>query len=160
MSKDVLAIDLGTNTGFCYNRAAEIFQGTWTLATTKEVAQWGRDRLRRRKDPRVERLCEHLDALGGFSLVVFEDVLFGSTTYATQLWSGLRSSVWLCAQGGIFECVPVGTLKAFATGNGHATKEQMSAALRRKHPEHWTPALNDDAIDATFLYLFAKQNFC
>src|SRR5688572_30863812 len=132
--KDVLAIDLGTSTGFCYNRGDTTFQGAWQLATAREVGDWGKNRLRRRKDPRIERLCGHLSALGTFDVVVFEDVQFGTTTYQTQLWSGLRSSVWLCAKAGITECVPVATLKLFATGNGHATKQMMFKALARKHP--------------------------
>lgn len=157
--KDVLAIDLGTSTGFCYNRGDTTFQGSWLLATDKEIRAWGKARLRRRKDPRVERLCIKLDALGNFDVVIFEDVQFGSTTYQTQLWAGLRSSVWLCAaKSGIAECVPVSTLKLFATGNGHATKEMMFAALAKKHPNlAGGLANNDDAVDAAWLWVWAKE---
>lgn len=156
--KDVLAIDLGTSTGWCYNRGNTTFQGSWTLATAREIGEWGRNRLRRRKDPRIERLCKHLDSLGSFDMVVFEDVEFGSTVFQAHLWAGLRSSVWLCAKAAITECVPVGTLKKFATGNGHATKGSMFRALERQHPNlAGGLANNDDAVDAAWLWVWAKE---
>jgi len=161
MSKDVLAIDLGTSTGFAYNRGDKIFQGAWLLATDKEISAWGRNRLRRRKDPRVERLCKHLGSLGRFDMVVFEDVEFSSYTAQTQLWSGLRSSIWICAQANVSECIPVGTLKKFATGSGNATKEMMFKALEQQY-SHLAGGLanEDDAVDATWCWVFAKERFC
>lgn len=157
--KSCLAIDLGTKTGYAYECAAGFFAGTKTLASDKEIAAWGKQRLTRRNDPRVDRLCEFLTELGKFDIVIFEDVTFSSTTYQTQLWSALRSAIWLCAEGGIFECVPVGTLKKFATGNGHADKAAMGAALKRKHPDLWHAEYGDDAVDAVWLLLYARDKF-
>jgi hypothetical protein len=156
---NILALDLGTATGYAYNRGDEFFCGTWQLATAKEIRQCGKDRLNRRKDPRIEKLCETLTELGKFDLVVFEDVQFSSYTAQTQLWSSLRSAVWLCASAPHFDCVPVGTLKKFATGNGAATKENMMMAL-------FSPAidmglnlgkLDDNGVDAVWIWLWAKQ---
>jgi len=49
-------------------------------------------------------------------------------------------------------------LKKFATGHGGATKPMMESALRRKYPSFWNPYMDDNAIDAAWLYLWAKQN--
>lgn len=157
---DVLGIDLGTNTGYCYNHGGQITCGTWTLATSKEVSAWGKTRQRRTGDPRIDRLCDKIDNLGYFDIVAFEDVQFGSSTYQTQLWASLRASVWLCARAGVaIECVPVGTLKKFATGHGGATKEAMLKAMKRDNPEFFTPnfPLDDNAIDAYFVWKWATK---
>lgn len=155
---DILAIDLGTKTGFAYNRGDKFFTGTWKLATDEEVKVWGIQRLTRRNDPRAERLCENLTALGKFDIVIFEDVQFSSTTYQTQLWAALRATLWLCAVGSLFECVPVGKLKQFATGNYRADKLEMALALKQQHPTVFSQALDDNAVDAIWLHLWAKKN--
>lgn len=155
---DILAIDLGTKTGFAHSRG-DLFQaGTWKLATDREIAAWGKQRISRRNDPRVERLCEYVTALGKFDVVVFEDVTFSSTTYQTQLWSALRAALWLCADGALFDCVPVGTLKKFATGSGSADKRLMAFHLRQQHPTIFRPDFDDNAVDACWLYIWAKKH--
>lgn len=157
-----LALDLGTSTGYAFNNGDHFEYGTWLLASDKEVTTWGKDRYRRRCDPRVLRLHATLVMLQdkyNFAHVVFEDVQFGSTTYQTQLWASFRAAVWLVIPAARIECVPVGTLKKFATGHGGATKEMMAAALARKHPEiHLTDASTDDTVDAIWLWQWAKIN--
>lgn len=91
-------------------------------------------------------------------LVVFEDVQFQSSTMQTQLWASWRTAVWLAFPKTLIDCVPVGTLKKFATSNGGATKEQMSAALKRQHPGRWNANLDDNTIDAIWLWLWAQKN--
>jgi hypothetical protein len=54
--------------------------------------------------------------------------------------------------------VATGVLKRFATGNGGATKEQMENALKRQHPTRWTMGLDDNAVDAIWLWLWAQKN--
>lgn len=154
---DILAIDLGTQTGFCYNRGAVNTAGTWTLAKPKEVTAWGKERLNRRKDPRIKRLCDLVAELGTFDAVVFEDVQFATTSFQAHLWAGLRSSVWLCADAAHFDAIPVGTLKLFATGNGHATKEAMAKFLRAQVP-FGELKLDDNGVDACWLWLWAQKN--
>jgi Holliday junction resolvasome RuvABC endonuclease subunit len=158
---NILALDLGTSTGWAFNNG-EIFEcGTWLLASDKEVATWGKDRSRRRCDPRVLRLHATLVMLQDkhdFAHVVFEDVQFGSTTYQTQLWSSFRAAVWLGIPAARIECVPVGTLKKFATGSGSATKEMMMASLARTDKHLFNKPLDDNAVDAIFLWKWAKLN--
>lgn len=158
----ILALDLGTETGFAHNLGVSWTAGTWKLATDAEIKKMGENRMRRRCDIRVLRLENALRAMDGIfspDIVVFEDVLFASSTYQVQLWASLRTIIWLAFRDRIVDCVPVQTLKKFATGHGGATKQMMSAALKRKHPEKWSPELGHDAVDAAWIFLWAEHTF-
>lgn len=156
----ILGLDLGTNTGYCYNDGSQIICGAWKLATAKEIKGWGKDRQCRTKDPRIERLCKKISDLGEFDVVIYEDIQFSSYTAQVQLWSSFRATVWLCSITGITECVPVSTLKYFATGAGNATKEMMISSLKKFHPEVWYPNMGDDAADAAWLWVWGQKNLC
>lgn len=153
--KTILALDLGTRTGYAHNGGDTLEVGTWILAKPKEITEWGKSRLTRRSDPRITRFCEILSGLPEFDVVCFEDVQFSSSTYQTQLWASLRASVWLCSKRKHIECVPVGTLKKFATHCGNATKSMMMSAFTLATG---TKANDDNEADAYFLWLWAKQN--
>lgn len=164
----ILALDLGTNTGYAYDDTYEgLTCGTWKLASPKEVKEWGQNRLTRRCDPRIDRLFDLVSNLQGrflFDVIVFEDVQFSSSTYQVQLWAALRAAVWLLGIPGklpYFDCVPVKTLKLFAAGNGNADKAAMLAAAKRKKllddPTEFDD-LDDNAIDALHLYDWAQKN--
>ena len=131
-----------------------------TLATAKEITAWGKERLTRRCDPRARRLYSNIQKF--FlrrpdcqpNVVVFEDVEFSTFTLQTQLWSALRTAVWLAVpQGVLIECVGVSALKKFATGHGGATKEMMMRAAPNSLRGH-----DDNAIDAWHLAQWAKRN--
>jgi len=154
---NILGLDLGTNCGYAYNVEGTFAVGTWVLGTDKEIKQWGKTRLTRRRDPRIERFCQLLGNLPPFDVLVFEDVQFASYTLQVQLWSALRATAWLCGTAKIWEAVPVSTLKAFATGSGAADKEHMATKLEKFYPKLWQPGLDDDAIDAIWLWLWAKK---
>jgi Holliday junction resolvasome RuvABC endonuclease subunit len=160
--KNILALDLGTDTGWAMNCGSILQAGTWNLASPAEIKQWGLDRMRRRRDPRVTRFFDTLrkvEADCHVDIVVFEDVQFSTYTAQTQLWSSFRSAVWLAFREPIIiECVPVGTLKQFATGSFRATKEMMQRSLFRFAPR-WKSAtlLNDDAVDALWLWYWAES---
>lgn len=156
----ILALDLGTSTGFAHNLTGELQAGTWLLGTDKEISAWGKARETRKRDPRVQRLFKILSSLDRPDIVVFEDVQFASYTKQAQLWPSYRTAVWLAfGPNTVLECVPVKTLKKFATGNGNADKEQMAKALYTQQPELKTAGLNDDAIDAIWIYSWAVQTF-
>ena len=59
---------------------------------------------------------------------------------------------------GCFEAVPVGTLKKYATGFAGADKEAMAKWLYRRFPKERTLGLDDNAIDAVWLYKWAEQH--
>lgn len=155
----ILALDLGTHTGFARNFGPMPWAGTWTLSQPKEVTAWGKQRLDRRCDPRIERLHRLLqDGLVKPDLVVFEDVEFSKYTLQTQLWSSFRTVVWLTfGSKSVLECVPVTTLKKFATGSGGADKLGMKRALDRQYPGAST-GLDDNAIDAVWILKWAEKN--
>jgi hypothetical protein len=169
---NILALDLGTNTGYAFNNGHHFECGTILLATDREIKQWGKDRSRRRCDPRVLRLHTRLVILQDkhrFTRVVFEDVQFGSTTYQTQLWSSFRTAVWLSFPSEIIECVPVQTLKLFATGHGGADKASMARSLVR-HDKRFIETkrgvileasgaqIDDNAVDAVWMHRWAQTN--
>jgi Holliday junction resolvasome RuvABC endonuclease subunit len=168
----ILALDLGTSTGWAtYDEATDtISSGSWELASAKllKVAN------KRCCDPRVTELHSNLvDMRGSITHAYFEDVLFSSSTYQTQLWASLRGVVMLLCMDIPVVAVPVGTLKKFATGNGAATKELMAAALLAKEPHTFRPApagspkwatlskshalVTDDEVDARHLLWLARK---
>jgi Holliday junction resolvasome RuvABC endonuclease subunit len=152
---------LGTNTGYAHNLAGEsiLTAGTWKLATPKEITQWGKERWTRRNDPRIHRLQQYLVSLPKPDVVVFEDVEFSTYTLQTQLWSSFRTCVWLTlGKSCLLECVPVATLKKFATGHGGAKKEQMAEALFKQDPGFRDQQLDDNAIDAIWLFRWAQMH--
>jgi hypothetical protein len=58
----------------------------------------------------------------------------------------------------IIDCVPVSSLKLFATRYGGADKKLMSSALFKLHPEWKSAKLDDNAIDAIWLHKWASHN--
>lgn len=176
----ILALDLATNCGYAYNDDKNYHCGTYVLATEKELKAARRERMNRRLDPRVTELFHTMQALQqthNFNVITFEDVEFQSYTLACQLWASLRAAMWLGAYHTkpIFDAVPVGTLKRFATGHGGATKEMMVKALIKADPHftkhekstcaYWHPdpstsiSIDDNAVDAIWLWKRANQLF-
>lgn len=158
----ILAIDLGTHCGLAHNCTPTGAVTAWTehLATAREITEWGRSRMTRRNDPRILRLSKILQRIPKPDVCVFEDVCFQTYTKQTQLWSSLRAAVWLTlGESCILECVPVATLKKFATGHGGATKPMMETALRRANPDMFKQlqTLGDDAVDALWLFKWAEK---
>lgn len=155
----ILAVDLGTKCGIAHNCGGAIVADTYHLSTAAEVTAWGKTRLTRRCDPRISRLQKILCGIPKPDVAVFEDVQFSSYTLQCQLWSSLRTVLWLTLGNScVLECVPVSTLKLFATGHGGATKEMMQRALVKKHPEVYNPSLDDNAIDALWILKWAQSN--
>lgn len=171
---NLLSLDLGTKTGYAYSgRDGKMHWGTKTLATPKEITFSRKLRMDRRGDPRFFtflNLLKKIHLQVALDYILFEDVLFSSTTMQTQLWAGFRSAVWLMSDYGVqIDCVPVGTLKKSASGSGAATKEAMACALCRADSRF---KLNfgdvvdtmtgenpdDNAVDAIHLYRWGLQH--
>lgn len=163
----ILGIDLGTKTGFALSSNGVLSKcGTWVLSKPKEITYARKLRLDRRADPRFLRLYDKLlnvHLASPLDYVIFEDVLFAVTVMQTQLWSSLRAAVWMLSRHGVqIDCVPVGTLKKFATGSGAADKSAMATALVKNDPRFSLAGgivrdsltkelLTDDAVDAIWL---------
>ena len=159
--KNILALDLGTNTGYCYNVGPQIYSGTWLLASKDDLKTARKARFDRRCDIRVPELYRRLDRIVSsamfFDYVIFEDVRFHTSLAQSQLWSSLRTAVWLSFAPCTIEAVDVGTLKKFATGSGAADKLKMRAYLKGI-PALFKEEMDDNAVDAAWLFLWAKTN--
>ncbi len=165
---NILALDLGTKTGFAFSDGR---RGTLQLATPAMVKAARACRMDRRCDARIYVLFHWLKtAARDVDWIAFEDVQFASTTMQAHLWASLRAAVWIFSAEyqKKTECCPTGTLKLFATGHGGATKEMMAKALTLKCPEFTLCAadkvkdstgkiLDDNAIDALHLLNWAKH---
>lgn len=162
----VVGLDLGTKTGYAIMTGGVLVNaGTWTLASPKAIKEAAKLRLDRRGDPRfflLKTTLFNLTLQHKVDWIVFEDVQFSSTTMQTQLWATWRAAVWSMAPAIKIECVPVATLKKFATGNGGATKEGMARALVKADDRFRldgenvrdtlsSALLDDNAVDAIHL---------
>lgn len=160
---NILALDLGTRMGWCCNEGSTIGHAAFTLATDRQLREDKKDRFNRRSDIRIQNFFKWLASIKANQkpdVVVFEDVEFASSTYQVQLWSSLRTAVWISFPRDkyIVDCVPVGALKKFATGSGSANKEAMRKYLR--DPRFDKPTLLDDnEVDAIWLWIWAEKTF-
>lgn len=178
---NILALDLGTHTGYCFNTPNGGLQiGTYELATEKEITAFTAERLDRRCDPRVQNLFRIVAGVmqtADIEAVVFEDVMFAAKGLAqAQLWPSFRTAVQLAARLNQrlqnIECVDTSALKKFAC-TGSATKEQMAKAALTQHPrifESYTlskrglysekkqMSLDDNAIDAFWLWAWGQTH--
>lgn len=152
----ILALDLGTKTGWALLKDGVVTQGTWRLATPKEVTQQKRDGLDRCCDIRFARLQAYLSGLGQIDHCYFEDVQFSVSTGQTQLWAGFRTLVILMHPRVQLKAVPVGTLKKYATGSGNADKDAMKRALVGTVKPEVLEAMDDNAVDAYHLLTMAR----
>jgi len=158
----LLALDLGSKTGWCYGPDRDSLDiHTIELAKPSILRKLGKDL--RNYDPRVLSLfSEIVDLDGPIRYIVFEDVTFATTTYQAQLWASLRAAMWLARDqrvnsDNIIMCgVPVGTLKKFATGAGNADKPAMKAAAEREGLD--CSKLDDNAVDAFHLWQWGYDN--
>lgn len=124
----VLALDLGTTTGWAVYAHPQITSGVTSFAGDR-YSGGGMRFLRFRK------WLDEMKALNnGLQEVYFEEVRRHVGTDASHVYGGFMAhlTAW-CEQEGIpYEGVPVGTIKKFMTGNGSASKEKVMQAVREK----------------------------
>lgn len=161
----VLALDLGTKTGYAFTSGGRIDSGTWQLTTPAKGRSKDADYDDRDMDPRFAELWTKLSSVfnhcayrkSPLTHIFFEDVEFLSYQKQAQLWGGFRAVVMafasLCTPSLLTRGVAVGTLKKFATGSGAAKKEHMKMALQRQGK--WNPKMDDNCVDAVHLLNFA-----
>jgi Holliday junction resolvasome RuvABC endonuclease subunit len=144
----ILALDLGTTTGFAIKVAdIRITSGTVTFRPGR-FEGGGMRYLRFR-----HWLDELVKLSGPIDRIVFEEVRRHAGTDAAHVYGGLMGTLtaW-CEHHTIpYEGVPVGTIKRFATGKGNAGKEAVIAAMRARgfHPS------DDNEADALAILLWA-----
>ena len=121
----ILALDLGTATGWALRRAdGVIISGT---ASFKPGRYEG-------AGMRFLRFAQWLDTLGLPDAVYFEEVRRHRGVDAAHCYGGLLATLtaWCEARGIPYSGIPVGTIKASATGKGNASKEAVIAAMQAK----------------------------
>lgn len=144
----ILALDLGTTTGFAVGDKGHMVSGTWNLKPGRYDGGGMRFvKLRARLDE-IRGAC-------GVTQVYFEEVRRHVGTDAAHTYGGLMATLqaW-CEEHSIpYSGVPVGTIKKSWTGSGNAKKEAMVAEAVRRGFE---PA-DDNEADAIALFDWALK---
>lgn len=141
--ESLLALDLGTTTGFCIGHRG---------ATTSGRANFKPDRYSGggMRFVKFRKWLNELKAAYPVGMVVFEEVRRHAGTDAAHVYGGLMATLtaW-CEENGIpYEGVPVGEIKRSWTGKGNAPKEAMILeAVKRGHAP-----IDDNEADAIALW--------
>ena len=145
----ILALDLGTTTGWALRSMELITSGCLSLKSSR-FDGGGMRYLRFRRW--LEQL--QVDA-GPIGAVYFEEVRRHVGTDAAHVYGGLlgQLTAWCEEHGVAYQGVPVGTIKAFATGRGNADKAAMIAAVQSRG---FSPA-DDNEADAIAILLWAIE---
>lgn len=143
----ILALDLGTTTGWAANPGGVVTSGTLTFKPSR-FEGGGMRYLRFRS------AVNELIATTGAERVYFEEVRRHAGTDAAHVYGGLLAHLTaLCEEMRIpYLGVPVQTIKRHATGKGNANKGAMEAAATARG---WTFA-DDNEADALWLLDWAK----
>ena len=149
MTETILALDLGTQTGWAlHQRDGSILSGTEPFKPQR--FEGGGMRYLRFK-----RWLNELLAAGDINAVFFEEVRRHAGVDAAHAYGGFMGhlTAW-CEHHHIpYQGVPVGTIKKHATGKGHAGKDEMIVAAKaRGH----TP-VDDNEADALALLHWAIE---
>ena len=146
----ILALDLGTTTGWALRDAAgNITSGTVSFRPSRYDGG-GIRYLRFRSW--LDGIAAHAGQVGA---VHFEEVRRHVGTDAAHVFGGLLAtlSAW-CEQCGIaYQGVPVGTIKRFIVGKGNADKQTMITAVRNRG---FKPT-DDNEADAIAILLWAIE---
>lgn len=121
----ILALDLGTVTGWAIKTESGIDSGIKSFATKSHEGA-GMRYLRFKKWLTEIKQC-------GINEVYFEQVQRHVSTYSAQVYGGYMGTLmaW-CEQHEIpYSGVPVGTIKRSATGKGNASKQDMINAAKK-----------------------------
>lgn len=143
-----LALDLGTSTGWALRRPDGIIL-SGTAAFKPGRYEGG--------GMRFLRFAQWLDGLDKPSEVYFEEVRRHRGVDAAHVYGGLLAhlTAWCEARSIPYAGVPVGTIKAHATGKGNASKEMMIAAMRAKG---FNPADDNEADALSILFCTTPRN--
>jgi hypothetical protein len=143
---NILALDLGTSTGWALRRSDGIVVSG--VATFRPGRYEG-------AGMRFLRFAQWLDSLDLPAQIYFEEVRRHRGVDAAHCYGGLLATLtsWCESRSIPYAGVPVGTIKAHATGKGNAAKEAVIAAMQAKG---FKPA-DDNEADALAILLYATQ---
>ena len=148
-SPSILALDLGTTTGWASSTGGIVHSGTTSFRTSRYDGG----------GMRYLRFQNWLDQLGrdsgGLTAIYFEEVRRHAGTDAAHVHGGFLATLgaWCERQGVPYQGVPVGTIKRFATGKGNAGKDAVMAAVRARG---FSPG-DDNEADAIAILLWVME---
>lgn len=143
----ILALDLGTQTGWAIYKDGQIVSGSQSFKT-KSVDGAGM---------RYLRYLSWLDSIKKeheiIDEVYFEEVRRHKGTQAAHVYGAFKGILMMWCEEWMmpYHGVPVGTIKLFATGEYHASKEMMIDAAR----ECGYDVVDDNQADAIHLLRYA-----
>ena len=145
----LLALDLGTTTGWALRLGSETHSGTVSFRPSRYDGG-GMRYLRFRSW--LDRLAA--DA-GGVSAIHYEEIRRHVGTDAAHVFGGLLATLtaWCEERSLPYQGVPVGTWKRHACGKGNASKDDVIAAIRERG---FKPA-DDNEADAIAILLWALE---
>jgi crossover junction endodeoxyribonuclease RuvC len=143
MPKALLALDLGTNTGWCVGTTGALVSGVWGL----KPSRWEGGGM---KFVKFRQCLNEIQASRPIDLVVYEAVRRHAGTDAAHSYGGLLAVLteWCETQHIPYEGVAVATIKREFTGSGNASKDAMIAEARRRG---FSP-IDDNEADALALF--------
>jgi Holliday junction resolvasome RuvABC endonuclease subunit len=141
----LLALDLGTKTGWAVGAVGRVASGTQSFAVDRFTGG-GMRYLRFRQ------WLGEMHGLSPFKEVAFEEVRRHAATDAAHVYGGLLATLtaWCEEQGIPYQGVPVGTIKRYATGKGNAGKDAVIAAMKARG---YAPS-DDNEADALALFCY------
>lgn len=151
MSKNIIALDLGTTTGFAVSIAGDVTSGA-ELFKPQRFEGGGMRYLRFKRW--LSTLKHMMD--DSVQAVYFEEVRSHTGVDAAHAYGGFMATLtaW-CEHHRIpYEGVPVGTIKKHATGKGNASKEAMLEAAKGRG---YQPT-DDNEADALALLHWAMEH--
>ena len=151
MNESILALDLGTTTGWaCRPRDDTIVHG-WASFKPGRYEGGGMRYLR------FKQWLGELDGtLGGeLQAVYFEEVRRHASTDSAHVYGGLMATLtaWCEHRKIPYQGVPVGTIKKHATGKGNADKAAMVEAMQQRGH----PLTDDNEADSLALLYWALE---
>ena len=140
----ILALDLGTTTGWALDHGDRISSGSQPFKP-------GRYDGGGMRYLRFSRWLDELITLYPFDRVAFEEVRRHASTGSAHIHGGLLATLtsWCESRQIPYEGIPVGTIKKHATGKGNAGKPAMIAAMKAKGH---APADDNEADALALLY--------
>jgi hypothetical protein len=149
-SSTILALDLGSTTGWALRTASGLIQSGTQDFRPRRFEGGGMRYLRF-----TDWLVEMAMLAGGIRRLVFEEVRRHAGTDASHTYGGFLAtlSAWCEEHDVPYQGVPVGTVKRFIAGKGNADKKAVIDAVRARG---FNPA-DDNEADAIAILLWAIE---
>lgn len=141
--KTILALDLGTTTGFAIGGKGHVVSGTWGLKPSRYDGGGMRFVKFRAK-------LEEIHRASPFDMVFYEEVRRHAATDAAHVYGGLMGHLteWCETREIPYEGVPVGSIKKAWSGKGNADKAMMIAEAKKRG----FTVVDDNEADALALF--------